>query len=66
MKKYLLLLLVSFIMLPISAQQLKIGYFSYDAVLKATPDYVSAQASIENLRKQYDYKQSKGKIREFH
>lgn len=54
MKKYLLLLLVSFIMLPISAQQLKIGYFSYDAVLKATHDYVSAKASIENLRNQYD------------
>ena len=41
-------------MLPISAQQLKIGYFSYDAVLKATHDYVSAKASIENLRNQYD------------
>ena len=54
MKKYLLLLLVSFIMLPISAQQLKIGYFSYEAVLKAAPDYLSAKASIENLRKQYD------------
>ena len=54
MKKYLLLLLVFFVMLPISAQQMRIGYFSYDAVLKATPDYVSAQASIENLRKQYD------------
>ena len=41
-------------MLPISAQQLKIGYFSYDAVLKATHDYVSAKARIENLRNQYD------------
>ena len=54
MKKYLLLLFVFFVMLPISAQQMRIGYFSYDAVLKATPDYVSAKASIENLRKQYD------------
>ena len=54
MKKYLLLLFILFAMLPISAQQIRIGYFSYDAVLKATPDYVSAQASIENLRKQYD------------
>ena len=41
-------------MLPISAQQMRIGYFSYDAVLKATPEYVSAKASIENLKKQYD------------
>ena len=41
-------------MLPISAQQMKLGYFSYDAVLKATPDYISAMSSIENLRKQYD------------
>ncbi len=54
MKKYILLLLVSFIMLPISAQQMKLGYFSYDAVLKATPDYISAKSSIENLKKQYD------------
>ena len=54
MKKYLLLLFVFFIMLPISAQQMRIGYFSYDAVLKATPEYVSAKASIENLKKQYD------------
>ena len=54
MKKYILLLLVSFIMLPISAQQMKLGYFSYDAVLKATPDYISAMSSIENLKKQYD------------
>ena len=41
-------------MLPISAQQMKLGYFSYDAVLKATPDYISAMSSIENLKKQYD------------
>ena len=54
MKKYLLLLFIFFIMLPISAQQMRIGYFSYDAVLKATHDYVSAKASIENLRNQYD------------
>lgn len=54
MKKYLLLLLVSFIMLPISAQQMKIGYFSYNAVLKAMPDYLNATASIENLKKQYE------------
>lgn len=54
MKKYLLLLFVFFVMLPISAQQVRIGYFSYDTVLKATPDYVSAKANIENLRKQYN------------
>lgn len=54
MKKYLLLLFVFFVMLPISAQQMRIGFFSYDAVLKATPEYVSAKASIENLKKQYD------------
>ena len=54
MKKYLLLLFVFFVMLPISAQQMRIGYFSYDAVLKAAPEYVSAKASIENLKKQYD------------
>ena len=41
-------------MLPVCAQQMKIGYFSYNAVLKATPDYLTATANIENLKKQYD------------
>ena len=41
-------------MLPICAQQMKIGYFSYNAVLKATPDYLTATANIENLKKQYN------------
>lgn len=54
MKKNLLLLLLSFIMLPISAQQMKIGYFSYEAVLKAVPEFIAATASVENLKKQYD------------
>ena len=54
MKKYLFLILMSFFMLPICAQQMKIGYFSYDEVLKAMPDYTVARNSIENLRKQYD------------
>jgi outer membrane protein len=54
MKKYILLLFISFIMLPVCAQQMKIGYFSYNAVLKATPDYLTATANIENLKKQYD------------
>lgn len=54
MKKYLFLILMSFFILPICAQQMKIGYFSYDEVLKAMPDYTVARNSIENLRKQYD------------
>lgn len=54
MKKYLFLILMSFFMLPICAQQMKIGYFSYEAVLKAMPDYTTARNSIESLRKQYD------------
>jgi outer membrane protein len=36
------------------AQQAKIGYFSYDAVLKSSPDYQTAMSNIETLRKQYD------------
>lgn len=35
------------------AQQAKIGLFSYDAVLKAMPDYSIAMANIDSLRKQY-------------
>lgn len=41
-------------MLPVCAQQMKIGFFSYDAVLKAMPDYTVATSNIDNLRKQYD------------
>jgi outer membrane protein len=36
------------------AQQAKIGYFSYDAVLKSCADYQSAMSNIDALRKQYD------------
>ena len=54
MKKSLFIILFSFIMLPICAQQMKIGYFSYDAVLKAMPDYTTATNNLNNLRKQYD------------
>lgn len=37
-----------------SAAQVKIGYFSYDAVLRSMPEYVMAQEHISQLRAQYD------------
>ncbi len=36
------------------AQQAKIGYFSYKAVLEGMTDYVTAMLGVEELRKQYD------------
>lgn len=33
---------------------MKIGYFSYEAVMKAMPDYTTATNNLANLRKQYD------------
>lgn len=30
------------------------GYFSYDQILKAMPEYAQVQADMETLRKQYD------------
>ena len=50
------LLLSLFIMaLPFMASaQIRYGYFSYDAVLKAMPDYALAQRSIDDLRLKYD------------
>ena len=36
------------------AQQAKIGYFSYKAILEDMPDYVNAMLGVETLRKQYD------------
>ena len=36
------------------AQQAKIGYFSYKAILEDMPDYVTATLGVETLRKQYD------------
>lgn len=55
MKKFIFLFILSFILLPVNAQQqVKVGYFSYDKVLKALPEYVIAKANTESLSKQYD------------
>lgn len=35
------------------AQQAKIGYFSYNKVLKSMPEYVTAMNNVDELRKQY-------------
>ena len=53
MKKLFLLLLVT--LLPLAAgAQIRFGYFSYETVLKAMPEYVAAQRSVDDLRGKYD------------
>ena len=37
-----------------SAQQFLFGYFSYDSVFQAMPEYALAQGQIEDLRLKYD------------
>lgn len=57
-KKILLSLLLVLTTMQLHAQEatvpLRFGYFSYDAVLKAMPDYAVAQQSLATLRTQYD------------
>lgn len=37
-----------------AAQPLRIGYFSYDAALKALPEYAAAMTAIQELKDTYD------------
>lgn len=55
MRKILLTLCLMMVTaLGVSAQQgIKIGYFSYDEVLKQMPEYAIAEKSMEKLRAQY-------------
>lgn len=49
------LLTLCLIVLPLMASaQMRFGYFSYDAVFNAMPDYAMAQRSIDDLRQKYD------------
>lgn len=54
MKKTILILtLLLSTLLTSHAQDLKIGYFSYNAVLRSMPAYSTAVASVDKLRQQY-------------
>lgn len=53
MKKLFLLIVLGVLSLTANAQT-RFGYFSFDNVLKSTPDYVMAQRSIDDLRQKYD------------
>lgn len=53
MRKVLWFILFLFLPLVVQAQ-VQIGFFSHDAVLRAMPDYVQAQATLDKLRSQYD------------
>ena len=51
MKKTILILtLLLSTLLTSQAQDLKIGYFSYNAVLRSMPAYSTAVASVDKLR----------------
>lgn len=49
-------LILSLILLPLfaSAQQFSFGYFSYDQVLHAMPDYIIAEHNLNDLQAKYD------------
>lgn len=53
MKKTLLFIILLAMPLLASAQT-RFGYFSFDTMLKEMPEYVKAQADIQNLRAKYD------------
>lgn len=53
MKKLIFSILLTIMPLLASAQ-MRFGYFSYDAVMKAMPEYVKAQQSINQLRAKYE------------
>lgn len=54
MKKILIALLMAIAAVSINAQDLRFGYLSYDAALKAMPEYSQALANVDKLRAQYD------------
>lgn len=54
MKKILITLFMAIAAVSIQAQELKFGYLSYDAALKAMPDYSLAMTNVDKLRAQYD------------
>ena len=53
MKKTLLFIILLAMPLLASAQT-RFGYFSFDTMLKEMPEYVKAQADVDNLRRKYD------------
>lgn len=54
MKKSLILLFTMALPLLAMAQNLKIGFFSYETLLKGMPEYVTAMQNVATLRAQYD------------
>ncbi|MBQ2554465.1 MAG: OmpH family outer membrane protein [Prevotella sp.] len=53
MRRNIVVMMLLLLAMGASAQQLKIGYFSYDGTLTAMPQYIEAQANIDKLRQQY-------------
>lgn len=53
MKRNIIVIMLMLLAMSSHAQQLKIGYFSYDGILTSMPQYAEAQANIDKLRQQY-------------
>jgi len=54
MKKLFLFLVTAALSFAADAQTIKFASFSYDSVMYSMPDYEVAQATLQELRKQYD------------
>ncbi len=55
------ILLTLFVLLPVMAMaQFKIGFLSYDAVMKQMPEYTQAQQKLEALKVQYEEEAKRG------
>ena len=48
-----LLILLATLSIPASAQ-MKVGYFSYDAAIKAMPEYQASLDTLQTIRSQYE------------
>ncbi len=54
MRKFILIISMTLLPLLASAQQFLFGYFSYDSIFHAMPEYALAQRQMEDLRMKYD------------
>lgn len=53
-KKLFIAVAMMFLPLIVSAQVVKFGYFSYNRILHAMTDYISAERGVADLKAQYD------------
>lgn len=54
MKRLFVFIMSAFLPFAVDAQAIKFASFSYDSVMYSMPDYEAAQATLQELRRQYD------------